>query len=64
MRCPYCGSEDGYYMMETVWRALFFDFDSNPVEGTEDYAYRCGKRRYCMHCQRILPRKMFENPDK
>ncbi len=64
MKCPYCGSEEGYYMMEKVHRALLFDFEGNPVGCSEDHTDRSGKRRYCMHCERILPRKMFENLDK
>lgn len=27
MKCPFCGSNRGYYQIERVHRALLFDFD-------------------------------------
>ena len=60
MRCPYCGSETGYYVIENVHRGLLFTFDDEPDGATEDVEDRCGKRKYCRDCHRILPRKMFD----
>lgn len=30
MKCPYCGSTEGYYMKEIVHRFLYFTFDGEP----------------------------------
>ena len=43
MKCPYCGSKEGYYMMEKVHRALLFSFDGEPDGATEKY-YRLGEQ--------------------
>lgn len=61
MKCPFCGSGNGYYMYEKVQRALMFSFeDSEPIGASEDMTEYSGKRRYCMDCHKILPRKLFE----
>lgn len=42
-KCPFCDSDRGYYMLERVHRALLFNFDGDPIGGTEDvtdYAQR------------------------
>ena len=26
-KCPFCGSDSGYYMLETVRSGLYFDYD-------------------------------------
>ena len=31
MKCPFCGSNRGYYQIERVHRALLFDFDGEPI---------------------------------
>ena len=36
MKCPFCGSNRGYYQIERVHRALLFDFDGEPIGGSED----------------------------
>lgn len=59
MKCPYCGSEEGYYQEERVHRFLFFAFDGEPDGATENITDWEGKRRYCRNCEKILPRKMF-----
>lgn len=61
MKCPYCGSEEGYYQEERVHRFLFFTFDGEPDEATEDITEWTSKRRYCRNCEKILPRKMFND---
>lgn len=58
--CPFCGSTEGYYMMETVHRGLFFDYNGEPCGASEDITDYEGKRRYCTHCDRILPKSMFK----
>lgn len=60
IRCPFCGSDNGYYQYECVERALIFDFEGNPSGSTEDVTIKAGRRRYCTRCGRILPKKMFE----
>jgi len=37
MKCPYCGSEEGYYETEKVHRALCYTFDGEPDGASEDY---------------------------
>ena len=59
-KCPFCGSDSGYYMMETVYRGLFFDYDDTPIGASEDVTVYSGKRRRCIDCDKILPRKMFD----
>ena len=56
-RCPFCGSKNGYYMKETVEHAIFFTWDGKTVETGEDRPAYTGKRKYCMDCERIIPRK-------
>lgn len=58
--CPYCGSDRGYYMYEKVHRALEFDFDDNSIGATDDVTDYAGKRKYCLACYKILPKKLFE----
>lgn len=57
--CPFCGSEKGYYMTEVVRRDLLFDYNDEPCGATEDVAEFCSKRRRCIDCDKILPKKMF-----
>lgn len=63
-KCPFCGSDKGYYQYEYVERALIFDFEGEPNGSTEDISIKSGKRRYCYNCNRILPKKMFEGSGK
>lgn len=56
-KCPFCGSNKGYYQYECVERALFFTFEGEPNGSTEDVTIKAGKRRYCYNCHRILPRE-------
>ena len=60
MKCPYCGSEEGYYEIEKVHRTLLYTFDGEPDGCSEDYNDQTSKRKYCRGCHRILPKKMFE----
>lgn len=59
MKCPFCDSEEGYYMIERVRRCLGFDFDGKPVWASEDVTEYSGRNHYCSNCCKILPRKMF-----
>ena len=59
-KCPFCGSDSGYYMIETVRRGLYFDYDDVPVSASEDVTVYSGKRRRCVDCNKILPQKMFD----
>ena len=43
MKCPFCDSDRGYYMLERVHRALLFNFDGEPIGGTEDVADYLGR---------------------
>ncbi len=47
-KCPFCDSDRGYYMLERVHRALLFNFDGEPIGGTEDMTRR--NRRYDRLC--------------
>lgn len=60
LQCPFCGSEEGYYIMEVVHRGLFFTFDDKPCGSSEDMTDWEGKRKYCTNCHKILPKKLFE----
>ena len=60
LRCPYCNSEEGYYMKERVHRFLNFTFDGEEDGASEDITDFTGKRKFCSRCHKILPRKMFE----
>lgn len=44
-KCPFCGSNRGYYQIERVHRALLFDFDGEPIGGTEDVTDYAGRRK-------------------
>lgn len=59
-KCPFCGSNRGYYQIERVHRALLFNFDGEPIGGTEDVTDYTGRRKQCIDCDKILPRKLFE----
>ena len=61
MKCPYCGSEEGYYEIEKVHRTLLYTFDGEPDGCSEDYNDWTSKRKYCRYCNRILPQKMFDD---
>lgn len=61
MKCPYCGSKEGYYTIEKVHRALLFTFDGEPDGATENITDWESKRCYCRNCDKILPRKIFNN---
>ena len=45
MKCPFCGSDRGYYQIERVHRALPFNFDGKPIGGTEDVTDYAGRRK-------------------
>ena len=47
-------------MLERVHRALLFNFDGEPIGGTEDVTDYTGRRKQCIDCGKILPRKLFE----
>ena len=57
-KCPFCGGDSGYYEIEKVHRALLFTWDGEPNGGTEDINKWTSKRKYCIDCDRILPRKI------
>ena len=48
------------YQIERVHRALLFDFDGEPIGGSEDVTDYAGRRKQCIDCDKILPRKLFE----
>lgn len=56
-KCPFCGGESGYYGIEKVHRTLFFTWNGEPNGGSEYVADWEGKRKYCIDCDRILPKK-------
>ena len=56
---PFCGSENGYYITERVIRDLLFDYNDEPCGASEDITEFCSKRRRCINCNKILPKKMF-----
>lgn len=55
--CLFCMSKNGYYVTEVVYRNLFFDYNNDGA--SEDMTDYFGKRRRCVNCHRILPKKMF-----
>ena len=57
VKCPYCGSDEGYYVTETIRRELYFTFDNEPNFSSEDSVVYAGKRKRCMNCQKTLPRE-------
>ena len=59
MKCPFCDSDRGYYMLERVHRALLFNFDGEPIGGTEDVTDYAGRRKQCIvnHCSEFRNRK-------
>ena len=59
MKCPYCGSEAGYYMYERVHRFLMFSFGGKPIGASEDITDYAGKRKKCIDCNKILPKELF-----
>ena len=62
-KCPFCGSDSGYYMIETVHRGLYFNYDDAPLGSSEDITVYSGKRRRCVDCNKILPQKMFDEQE-
>lgn len=54
-KCPFCDSDRGYYMLERVHRALLFNFDGEPIGGTEDVTDYAGRRKQCIDCDKIPP---------
>lgn len=60
MKYPFCGSEDGYYEIEYVRRALYYNWDGAPDGATEDINCSVSKRKYCTYCKRILPYNMVK----
>ena len=46
-------------MMEVVHRALLFDYNDEPCGASEDITEFCSRRRRCINCNKILPKKMF-----
>lgn len=59
-KCPFCGGKSGYYEIEKVHRSLFFAWNGEPDGSTEDVTEWASKRKYCIDCNRILPRKIFQ----
>ena len=59
-KCPFCGSAEGYMILERVHRYLMIDFDGEPKGASEDMTDYSGKRAICINCEKILPKKMFE----
>lgn len=59
-KCPFCGSSDGYYQLEMVHRFLYYTYDNKPYNASEDICDYSGTRRYCIECDKILPKKMFD----
>lgn len=57
--CPFCGSEKGYYITERVIRDLLFNYNDEPCGASEDITEFCSRRRRCINCNKILPKKMF-----
>ena len=54
MKCPFCGSNRGYYQIERVHRALLFDFDGEPIGGSEDVTDYAGRRKQCIDCHNVI----------
>lgn len=58
--CPFCGSKNGYYVVEKLHRFLMFKFDGTPDWGTEDVSDYVGARKHCRNCEKIIPKKYFD----
>lgn len=63
-KCPYCDSNEGYYMTETVRRNLYFTFDGNPNYSSEDSTVYSGKRKRCMNCNKTLTEKRGQDEQR
>ena len=53
-RCPYCGSTEGFAMLEKVKRYLWFNFDGEPYGATDDESIYSSKAVYCVKCFKSL----------
>ena len=58
-KCPYCGSDDGYYTKEQVRGSIYyhFNFDGSEADNESMYnllTYAGGKYAYCAHCNKRL----------
>lgn len=50
----FCGSTEGYYMIEEVRRKLFFTFDDEPNGASESVNIFRRSMMYCRSCDRGL----------
>ena len=56
-KCPYCGSDEGYYMTETIKRDLYFTFEDEPNYASDDSPVYIGTRKRCAKCRKVLPKR-------
>ena len=58
-KCPYCGSNEGYYTKEQIHGNIYmnFNFDGTEAENGDLYENTRttgGKIAYCLHCNKRL----------
>lgn len=58
-KCPYCGSDIGYYTKERVHGSVHYNYnyDGSEADNGEMYdmlTYSGGKYAYCLNCDRQL----------
>jgi hypothetical protein len=58
-KCPYCGSDDGYYTKEQVHGPIqyMYNFDDTETDNSEMYnglILTGGKYAYCINCDKRL----------
>lgn len=55
IRCPYCGSNKGYYTTELIRRNKYYTFNGIRT-GTKAKTYK-EDWKLCIECGRVLPKK-------
>lgn len=53
-KCPYCGSDEGYRLTETVRHDLYFTMDDELVGGTGDVVVSYTKCKKCLTCGKTI----------
>lgn len=58
-RCPYCGSDYGYYTKQQAHGPVRYNYEFDGSESDNGEMYNClsytgGKYAYCAHCDKRL----------
>lgn len=59
--CPYCKSTKGFYDLSLEYVGVAFDFYGNQIDYGfySDYSKQL-KRKYCIDCDKVIPKKMIK----